>query len=393
MAIYFITGKLGAGKSLIAVFKIRDYLSRGRPVATNLNLNLNNLLSVKNKSAVVYRIPDKPKVEDLIAIGNGNRLYDESQNGLIVLDECATWFNSRSWADKTRQALIDYLVHIRKLGWDVYFLVQSYGVVDKQARELLGEHIVICKRLDRLPVPLLSSLTKLIGFNLMLPRAHLAIVRYGEGMQAPVVDRWLYRGSDLFSSYDTKQIFCDSPDVYTSQLIPPFFTHGRYIKPLTFGRFMRLTKIYFKRHSKTKLIVLGFLAGMLAFYVYSAFFITKPTVSQQTHGQQETQANIASTTPSKPIFDIYHYDFSNYKLLEYMVFNSDNFRQVYIKLYLPEFDIYLSYGDFVKNGYQLLSTDYNAVSFLSPSGKEFVFRYFHSASDDVSRSDLAPDAL
>ena len=37
MAVYFITGKLGSGKSIAAVGKIRDYLNEGRAVATNLD--------------------------------------------------------------------------------------------------------------------------------------------------------------------------------------------------------------------------------------------------------------------------------------------------------------------------------------------------------------------
>jgi len=45
MAVYFLTGKLGSGKTLCAVGKIRDYLEEGRAVATNLDLNLDELLN------------------------------------------------------------------------------------------------------------------------------------------------------------------------------------------------------------------------------------------------------------------------------------------------------------------------------------------------------------
>lgn len=45
----------------------------------------------------MIRLPDKPSLNDLLAIGVGNTSYDESRNGLLVLDECGTWFNSRSW--------------------------------------------------------------------------------------------------------------------------------------------------------------------------------------------------------------------------------------------------------------------------------------------------------
>lgn len=54
----------------------------------------------------VIRVPDKPSLNDLLAIGVGNTSYDESRNGLLVLDECGTWFNSRSWGIKTDSQLL-----------------------------------------------------------------------------------------------------------------------------------------------------------------------------------------------------------------------------------------------------------------------------------------------
>ncbi len=45
MAVNFLTGKLGSGKTLCVVGKIRDYLKQGRRVATNLDLNLTAMLA------------------------------------------------------------------------------------------------------------------------------------------------------------------------------------------------------------------------------------------------------------------------------------------------------------------------------------------------------------
>ncbi|AOE85598.1 zonular occludens toxin domain-containing protein [Pseudomonas sp. TCU-HL1] len=67
MAVYFVTGKLGSGKSLVAVGKIRDYLSDGRRVATNLDLWVDEMFTYHDKSAV--RLPDKPRAEDMMALG------------------------------------------------------------------------------------------------------------------------------------------------------------------------------------------------------------------------------------------------------------------------------------------------------------------------------------
>ncbi len=40
MAVYVITGKLGGGKSIASVSKVRDYLNEDRIVATNIDLKL-----------------------------------------------------------------------------------------------------------------------------------------------------------------------------------------------------------------------------------------------------------------------------------------------------------------------------------------------------------------
>ena len=87
MAVYFVTGKLGAGKSLMAVARIKDYLERGRTVATNLDLYLEHLISKKSKTCTVLRLPDQPSVEDFELMGIANDTPDESKNGLLVLDE------------------------------------------------------------------------------------------------------------------------------------------------------------------------------------------------------------------------------------------------------------------------------------------------------------------
>jgi len=114
MAIYLISGKLGSGKTLSAVGRIRDKLLDGCRVATNLDLKLENLLPphagryVKGRQPVnCVRIPDKPTVEDLELIGCGNDSMDEDRNGAIVLDELAVWLNSRTFNDKNRAPVID----------------------------------------------------------------------------------------------------------------------------------------------------------------------------------------------------------------------------------------------------------------------------------------------
>jgi len=265
MAVYFITGKLGSGKTLVSVGKIRDALREGRKVATNLDLRLEHLAGKQAKKATVYRLPDKPVAHDMFALGSGNTSYDEEKNGLIVLDECGTWFNSRDWQDKSRKALIDWLLHARKLGWDILFIIQDVSMIDKQARKSICEHVVYCRRLDRLAIPVLDMLAKLVRKKgIPKPKLHLAIVKYGDLPNSLTVDKWLYRGTDLYPCYDTKQAFIDDYPHSLYQVLPPYYSHGRYSVPLNWKNLMRMTKIYLKRFSQVFLLGAGLTVGAFA---------------------------------------------------------------------------------------------------------------------------------
>lgn len=226
--IYVVTGKLGSGKSLVAVGKIQEYLNQNRMVATNLNLYLENLINPFSKKASVYRVPDKPSFADLDALPvpyEGE--YDEKKTGLLVLDELGTWFNSRTWNDKGRAAVIDWFLHARKKGWDIIFIIQNVSMMDSQAREGLAELVVNCIRLDRFAFPLVGSLFKLAGLDLRPPKFHVGFVRYGASPTSPLIERWGYSGRSLYSAYDTRQVFTDGGcGLY--QYLPPNQIYGRF---------------------------------------------------------------------------------------------------------------------------------------------------------------------
>ena len=243
MAVYFVTGRLGAGKSLAAVGRIRDYLRQGRRVATNMDLFLTPLLGRKfgkadDRRSLVTRIPDKPRPVDFDALGIGSPHKGEKTYGLLVLDECGSWLNSRTWQDKERSAFIEWIIHARKKRWDVILLVQNISMVDSQIRDAICEHLVICRRGDRFKLPFIGFIFKWMGFKVNPPKIHIGTVYYGD-TQDPFwkVDRWWYRGHDLYGGYDTEQVFShdqlhtgnsvvDMRASYT--LLPPYLTHGRY---------------------------------------------------------------------------------------------------------------------------------------------------------------------
>lgn len=279
MAVYIVTGKLGNGKTLVSVGRIQDKLLSGCMVATNLDLRLDRLLPVADKSARVVRIPDKPAADDLYSLGVGNSTYDETKNGLLVLDECGTWFNSRNWQDKSRKAINDWFLHSRKLGWDVMLIVQDVDIIDSQARMAIAEHTCFCRRLDRLHIPVFGTLLKIftLGEPVRLPRIHIGKVVYGTSELDPLTDRWVYRGTGLFAAYDTKQIFLDDYPHGLHSMLPGWHTRGRFAVLQDWRFTVRMTKIIWKRFKAPFALAAGVFAGALlaSSIAYAAIAKTK----------------------------------------------------------------------------------------------------------------------
>lgn len=229
MPVFSVEGKLGTGKTKFAMWRAQEALREGRRVASNVDIFLGEFS--RNVRASYVRIPDKPAPDDLSAIGHGNPdSYDEDRNGVLILDELGTWLNSRSFQDKSRAGLLDWLIHARKLGWDVYLIVQDAQMIDRQVREALIEYSCKCMRADKMRLPLIGGLMHefggMFGFKKWgyLPRFHMVASRLGSGPSAVVAERWTYRGDWLHKCYDTRQVFtADYEHGCHSVLHPKFF--------------------------------------------------------------------------------------------------------------------------------------------------------------------------
>jgi hypothetical protein len=304
VANYVVQGALGAGKSITSVARIKDYLHTGRLVATNLDLFPEHLTPSRDKISRIFRIPDQPRLIDLEALPIANESYDEKLNGLMVLDECATWLNSRSWNEKGRAEVIDWMVHARKRGWDVYFLIQHADALDAQAKKFFMEHLVTCKRTDRMAIPILGTLCKIMSVgvvNLRMPQGHVGTVEYTATGQK--VDTWMMRGNDLYEAYDTKQIF--SPNYINDtkkggvsyagiyQLLPPFYTKGRYELLRNKEFYMRLSNLYFRKLKSALTFSLG---GVLVLLCMGAYEIV--------HHTSEAENRARNTIKKAPVVKI-----------------------------------------------------------------------------------------
>ena len=243
-----LAGKRGAGKSLIAVSRMREYMWAGRMVATNLNLRVEHLVPARNKVRP-FRVPDVPSPDDLAALPLGNPglewrdgeaypvmregyAFNEEENGLLVLDEVATFLNSRDWQAKDRQAVINWLLHSRKYGWDLLFISQHLDLVDKQVRNALFDLYATTRRLDKVQVPVIGRIAAMMGFKLRLPKWHVAHVRYGAQQGAPLSESLWVRGRDLYRAYDTTQKINPETGVKSGegfQYLSAWDLRGRYM--------------------------------------------------------------------------------------------------------------------------------------------------------------------
>jgi hypothetical protein len=287
---YIYTGKLGGGKSLCAVGRIKEHLQKGLKVATNLDLKLHKMFPAKTRAINVIRVPDKPSVTDLNVLGVGNSTYDEELNGLLVLDECGTWFNSRNWNDKGRKDVNDWFLHARKLGWTVILIIQDISILDSQARATLAEHTAFCRRTDRVQVPFIGTLFKAIsGYRLALPKLHTARVVYGTSEKDLLADRHTYTGKSLYPCYDTKQLFLEDYAHGVHSVLTPWHLKGRYSVKHNKEFYMRITKIYFKRLRSPAAMTLGSIVGVCA----TLFFFT--SYSQNIEAGELVSSNLATT--------------------------------------------------------------------------------------------------
>lgn len=216
----FIEGVKRSGKTKYAVDLINDYLKRGRKVATNLDLFLEKM-PVQNPH--VIRLPDHPRSEDLHALGIGypeleqdDRNYDESKNGLVVIDELLTHLNSRSFKDKDRLAIVSWFVQMGKYGWDLVLIGQDFEGVDKQLRDTTIDQLVSVKSgVNYFGFGFINAVVQRIFSALHVPKFSVARFYDGKSKTRKAHGYQFYIKDWTHAWYNTAQKFL--PDVMTAK--------------------------------------------------------------------------------------------------------------------------------------------------------------------------------
>lgn len=220
-----ITGKLGQGKGIAAAYFARIYYRRGLRVAANFPF-FPQYMDEKSDNPLTI-IPADPRPEDLKALGRGCPENEKIQFGALFLDECASWLNSRQFAKKDRLEFIDWLIHSRKLGWDVYLIAQSEDMIDTQIIKAMGGKVIRCKRLDELRIPLITSIYEMFrpgktgmasGKKGLLPHMvtistwDIDVLNSGGRKKRPE-NKITVRAQDYYRMYDTNFIFSNAPEI------------------------------------------------------------------------------------------------------------------------------------------------------------------------------------
>mgnify|MGYP000716476691 CR=1 FL=1 len=266
--VFVVTGALGGGKTLWTVQRAVKAVQEGRKVATNVNLFLGQF-TAKKSSKTYLRLPDHPTLRDLQVIGRGcPEGTPEEKFGVLMLDECAHFFNAQSWNNSDTLATIQYMTHMRKLGWEVYFIIQDISVLNKQMRVSFAEHIVYCTRTDRFGIPLVSAFLKqALDIQMKLPKVHTALIHARQGVRYTYAGLEPFRASFAHGWYNTYQIFDSEYSDGVYSVLPNKYKR-RAPKARGLSAIMRLTKIYFAKHKITSVMLATAAATFAATYIW-----------------------------------------------------------------------------------------------------------------------------
>lgn len=139
--IYFFSGTPGSGKSLHAAKMIDQWVRRGRNVIANFDINENfwDKKKIKNRGVINCLDNTDLNIDYLIKFADihhkrNNKGQIKERQTLLIIDECQTMFNSRSWNTRGRDRWVIFFTQHRKYGFEVLLISQNKDLVDKQIR-------------------------------------------------------------------------------------------------------------------------------------------------------------------------------------------------------------------------------------------------------------------
>ena len=130
-----ITGFFGAGKSLATTRMLKRDFDRGNFIITNFDCVFahKKIIGIAGFIQIMLEIlalkEQEKKISDLFPDWHGGEKIT------IVLDEAGVLFGARNWQQwKNHENILPALLQVRKIGVEIYYIVQYPSLVDKNFR-------------------------------------------------------------------------------------------------------------------------------------------------------------------------------------------------------------------------------------------------------------------
>lgn len=145
--VWGITGNLGGGKTLTSVCIGVTAISRGYFVISNVTFNMDAVVrSLGEWSRQLYQhiSLDDPDFDPFKLPCGSPRGSGGGKRVVIILDECAEWFDQYSSIKDDRVARINsWMRHTSKRSQDVILVVQRKDYLNKSIRQLISKWVIV----------------------------------------------------------------------------------------------------------------------------------------------------------------------------------------------------------------------------------------------------------
>lgn len=133
------SGTPGSGKSLYTAYDIIRRLNLKRRVIANFNINFQYFKKKAESRKPYFTYCDNSELTPQYLVEYAKKYHElgKEHQTLVIIDECATMFNSREWDKSNRMEWIVFFQQHRKLGFDVVLVAQNDRLIDRQIRAFI----------------------------------------------------------------------------------------------------------------------------------------------------------------------------------------------------------------------------------------------------------------
>ena len=215
--IYFYSGRPGSGKSLHCAKMIDLYHRKGKNVICNFEVNEHFWDKVKckknkhlNTPGIIHETDNEHLTIDFL-MDFASKYHERNERGqiiekqtLLIIDECQTMFNSRSWNQRGRSEWVIFFTQHRKFGYTVILVSQHKDLIDKQIRHIF-QHDYEHRNFKKFRL-LGWFLEVLFGGNLFIIPVKSMDTGKKDHVEYMIAPRKYYKLYDSYKIFDTKTL-------------------------------------------------------------------------------------------------------------------------------------------------------------------------------------------